>query len=497
MLLQTAEVHRALDYLKSQNYQGLAIGILSKRDLCILEGTRKENESYTYSDCHDRCSQGECEYFHGPPLTLPQGAYTLEDIKSASLELKSCAYYSSRSLIESSSLLVTTIGYFLTHKSDFLYPDKTLVFENCDKLDEFISDSLSIHLNNKILTQVLRNIRTLNTSSESLNTSFSFIKPVAPPANLPIPGSLRKSQHFLSIAKLICVFLRKQLRTKEPSVCSAAGLLFQMAKHAHLSVDQLQWLSMRCWHLLSAQRSIQKHRGLQIVCNFVSLISLRPQGFSIVVEPYTEGQKYSPVLQLSCFDVRFYMQDLVSTYKKLIISIRGRCTPVFQKVLGVDLEVVLSPAEPCLDKVCSLMLTKGSDQLSVSAEYEERDSSGIMRNYGELLAELNEIVPDSIVCYFPNFHHLEQALLKWNETGLLYRLMAQKLVFFESEDLSETMRMLQHFKLACTSSRGAVLLALSNGFVSSSFNEEGPFKRCVVIFGVPVSDVLTLSLIHI
>ena len=58
------------------------------------------------------------------------------------------------------------------------------------------------------------------------------------------------------------------------------------------------------------------------------------------------------------------------------------------------------------------MLTKGSDQLFVTTKVEEKTDDGIMRNYGELLLELSDIIPDGIVGFFPEWQVLENYIIK-------------------------------------------------------------------------------------
>jgi len=55
----------------------------------------------------------------------------------------------------------------------------------------------------------------------------------------------------------------------------------------------------------------------------------------------------------------------------------------------------------------------------VSSKYDERDNQGNVRNYGTMLTELSQIVPDGMVCFFTSYKYMEHILIKWSEMGVL------------------------------------------------------------------------------
>jgi DNA excision repair protein ERCC-2 len=80
------------------------------------------------------------------------------------------------------------------------------------------------------------------------------------------------------------------------------------------------------------------------------------------------------------------------------------------------------------------VMTKGADQLEVCSKYDQRENTGVVRNYGSLLVEMSAIVPDGVLCYFPSFKYLEFVIVKWNESGILQRILDNKLIFVETKD---------------------------------------------------------------
>jgi len=69
-----------------------------------------------------------------------------------------------------------------------------------------------------------------------------------------------------------------------------------------------------------------------------------------------------------------------------------------------------------------MIVTKGADQQTVSTKFDEREKPGNIRNYGSLLVELCQTVPDGIVCFFISYKYMEYVIVKWNEMGILSKI---------------------------------------------------------------------------
>jgi len=132
-----------------------------------------------------------------------------------------------------------------------------------------------------------------------------------------------------------------------------------------------------------------------------------------------------------------------------------------------------------------LVVTRGSDQVTISSQYEVRNDLAVVRNFGNLLVELSGIVPDGIVCFFTSYLYMEQIVAMWNEMGLLNGVLTNKLIFVETPDAVESSLALQNYKKACDSGRGAVLLSVARGKVSEGIDFDNHYGRCVILYGIP------------
>lgn len=55
----------------------------------------------------------------------------------------------------------------------------------------------------------------------------------------------------------------------------------------------------------------------------------------------------------------------------------------------------------------------------MSSKFSERDNQGKIRNYGTLIVELSQTVPDGLICYFTSYKFMEHLLVQWNDMKIL------------------------------------------------------------------------------
>lgn len=400
--------------------------------------------------------------------------------------------------------------------------DSILIFEEGINLDTCFIDYCSVNIDLQLLASALRGLKELSDQinsvlynevnySESLSSFYEACKKgtlkefinyetqynnLAFPDRLlssAVPGNIRKPQHFVKYIKSVIVYFRQYLRTKEPNIQSCYGFLHKLNTATLINIESLQYYSIliNCLYNALPFKLNEDLISLACICDFCSLVSLYPEYYSIVFEPYPDTSNYiNPVLQLSCNSSLKFFNDIVTRFSSTVI-LTSSCTPseIYKKLLGLDLEVLTYTRT---DKICPLILTKGSDQLYVSTKSEEKIDDGVMRNYGELLLEISDVVPDGVVAFFPEWTVLQNYIIKWNESGLIYRLLDNKIVLIEIPE--KEFLVLDNFKKACESGRGAVLLAVSRGKISEYLHLYGNHIKSIIILGVPQPNILSRAL---
>lgn len=74
----------------------------------------------------------------------------------------------------------------------------------------------------------------------------------------------------------------------------------------------------------------------------------------------------------------------------------------------------------------------------MTTKWEAREDVAVIRNYGQLLLEFANVVPDGIVCFFTSYLYLESVVASWYEQGIIDNLQKKKLLFIETQDAAET-----------------------------------------------------------
>jgi DNA excision repair protein ERCC-2 len=73
----------------------------------------------------------------------------------------------------------------------------------------------------------------------------------------------------------------------------------------------------------------------------------------------------------------------------------------------------------------------------------------VVRNYGQLLVEIANIVPDGVVCFFTSYLYLESVVASWYDQGVVDSLQRNKLLFIETQDAAETSLALLNYIRVC------------------------------------------------
>ena len=236
--------------------------------------------------------------------------------------------------------------------------------------------------------------------------------------------------------------------------------------------------------------NIDEYRPLNLVANLASLISTYYKGFVVIVEPYPDGQLRhdpDPLLQFYCMDASLATQPVFAKFRNVILT-SGTISPmeIYPRILNFTPRIMKAfQIHLPRNAIRPVILTKGADQLPVSSKFDERENTGVVRNYGSLLIELSGIVPDGMVCFFTSYKYMEHVIVKWNEMGILQKVLENKLIFIETKDNLETVLALENYKQACDNGRGAVFFSIARGKVSEGVDFAGHYGRAVVVFGIP------------
>eukprot|EP01132_Coremiostelium_polycephalum_P004981 gene4981-6202_t len=536
----TEEARRVLAYRNSELGESapktLCMAMSSRRNLCIHPRVSEERDGKLVdSKCRDLTSpwvrenqnSEKCKVFenfesNGQEILL-EGVYSLDDLKEYGYKNGYCPYFLSRHLINFANIVIFSYQYLLDPKiasliSNSFPTNSVVVFDEAHNIDNVCINSLSINIDNRVLDASSKNITKINkelervkkedekrlrdeyrrlvdglarsgtTQSEQLSADPVLPNDVIQEA---VPGNIRKAEHFISLIRRVVDYLKSRLKSQMVISESPMAFLQNLYHTTQISARTLRFCSARLSSLLRTLKisDISAFSGISLIADFATLVGTYNNGFLIIIEPYDQKSpnQFEPIFQFCCLDASIGMKPVFEKYRSVIIT-SGTISPLemYTKILNFRPTIVerlpMSLSRNC---ICPCILTRGSDQISISTKFEVRSDTAVIRNYGSLLVEVSAIVPDGVICFFTSYSYMEQIVSVWNEMGLLNNVLANKLIFVETSDPAESALALQNYKKACDSGRGAVLLSVARGKVSEGIDFDNQYGRCVILYGIP------------
>ena len=491
------------------------------------------------------CNYFEAYDNEGVDTVMPSGIYDLDELRNWGRKKGWCPYYLTRRAINHANILVFNYQYMLDPKvakmvSKELEQESIVVFDEAHNLDNICIEALSVEITSPSLDKASRSLARLSrevarmkeTNASRLRQEYNSLVeglveqgllPGAPGQNPPhsrqgsaaaadqrlgsmlplssdivnesIPGNIRRAEHFVAFLKKLVEHLKRRLAsgaslTEEGGVVSESPLRFlhHLRQDTNLEAAPLKFCYTRLSSLLRTLEvsNLDEFSYLSDVADFATLLATYREGiakFAVIMEPGAT----EPRLQLACLDASLAIEPVFKRFSSVVIT-SGTLSPIelYPKLLKFEPTVSesfsMSTFRPC---ICPLIVSRGSDQTQISTRFQDRENKNIVRNYGALMVDLCDNIPDGIVAFFTSYSYLESVVLEWHKMNILDDIKKKKLIFIETKDVMETSLALSNFRKACDCGKGAVFLSVARGKVSEGINFDRHYGRAVVLFGVP------------
>lgn len=89
---------------------------------------------------------------------------------------------------------------------------------------------------------------------------------------------------------------------------------------------------------------------------------------------------------------------------------------------------------------------------------------------------------------------MENIVCKWDDMGIMRKILEHKLIYVETKDLNSSVIALENYRKSCDCGRGAVFLSIARGKVAEGVDFQGHYGRCVVVVGIPFQYTLSRTL---
>lgn len=482
------------------------------------EQQQAKPELYQLCEFHENMNDIESHDY------VPNGVYSFDALVDYCKDRRTCPYFTVRRMISYCNVIIYSYHYLLDPKiaervSKELSKDLIIIFDEAHNIDNVCIESLLLDLTEDSLKRATRGANRLNDEVETLRAQdleklqneyeklveglrqadvdkqeeLFMANPTLPQDLLEdaVPGNIRKAEHFVLFLKRFIEYLKTRMKVLHVISETPLSFLQHLKELTFIDKKPLRFCSERLSLLV---RTLQLHdiedfSALKDVATFATLVATYDTGFQIILEPYeAEGSSVpNPILHFSCLDASIAIKPVFDRFLSVIIT-SGTISPLdmYPKMLNFQTVIQESYAMTLARRsFLPMIVTKGSDQVSISSRFEIRNDPSVVRNYGSLLIEFSKITPDGMVVFFPSYLYMELIISMWQTMGVLDEVWKYKLILVETPDAQETSVALDTYRKACSNGRGAVLLSVARGKVSEGIDFDHHYGRTVLMIGIP------------
>ncbi|CAH3122190.1 unnamed protein product [Porites lobata] len=539
------ELKVLLEYYEKETGQRpkiLGLGLSSRKNLCIhpeviaeREGKKVDGKCLSLTASYIRLKHKEdksvpvCSFYesfdaHGKEEKLSPGVYNLDDLRTVGSKKGWCPYFLARHAIYHANVVVYSYHYLLDPKiadlvSKELEKTSVVVFDEAHNIDNVCIESMSVtisrrtldrsHANVESLARTIKNIKErdanrlreeynklvqgLRDASTARETDTVLSNPVLPDEILEeaVPGNIRQAGHFVNFMRRFIEYLKTRLRVQHVVQETPPSFLQHILQQVCIERKPLRFCAERLSSLLHTLElpDVQDYGPLTLIANFATLVSTYNKGFTLIIEPFDDRTPTipNPILHFSCMDASIAVKPVFDRFQSVVIT-SGTLSPIdmYPKILDFR-PVTMATFTMTLARIClcPMIVGRGNDQVAITTKFETRDDMSVIRNYGNLLAEMSAVVPDGIVCFFTSYQYMEAVVSIWHDQGIISNIQRNKLLFIETQDAAETSLALHNYQKACENGRGAILLSVARGKVSEGIDFDHHYGRAVIMFGIP------------
>ncbi|KAK0626137.1 hypothetical protein B0T14DRAFT_94455 [Immersiella caudata] len=525
---------------REEDFRGL--GLTSRKNLCLHPSVKREKSgsvvdarcrSLTAGFVKEKKEKGEdvdvCIYHDNldllePHNLIPNGVWTLDGLLRYGEQRKQCPYFTARRMMQFCNVIIYSYHYLLDPKiaervSKDLSKDCIVVFDEAHNIDNVCIESLSTDITEDSLRRATRGAQNLEAKINDMRDSDEkklqdeyeklveglrgadegrqedafMSNPVLPDDLLKeaVPGNIRRAEHFVSFLRRFIEYLKTRMKVRQVISETPESFLTHLKEYTFIEKKPLRFCAERLTSLVRTLEltNIEDYQPLQEVATFATLVATYEKGFLLILEPYESdtAEVPNPVLHFTCLDAAIAIKPVFDRFSSVVIT-SGTISPLemYPKMLGFNTVVQESYSMTLARKsFLPMIVTRGSDQASISTSFQVRNEPSVVRNYGSLLTEFARITPDGMVVFFPSYLYMESIISMWQGMGILDEVWKHKLILVETPDAQETSLALETYRTACCKGRGAVMLCVARGKVSEGIDFDHHYGRTVLCIGVP------------
>jgi chromosome transmission fidelity protein 1 len=146
----------------------------------------------------------------------------------------------------------------------------------------------------------------------------------------------------------------------------------------------------------------------------------------------------------------------------------------------------------------TVALGVGPNQIKLNYTFQNRNNSSLIEETGRTIANLCQVVPGGVVCFFPSYDYENLLFTHWSKSGLLKSIESKgKRVFREPKQSNLVQSTLADYSRSIgsvNSKKGALLMCVVGGKMSEGINFSDDLGRGVIVVGLPYANKNSIEL---
>jgi len=439
-----------------------AVALASRQNLCLNDACKLLPPFEAVEACRILRQTHRCPYktrFNYSSLKLPLILSTRRLILYGR-KRNLCPYFLSREAAKDSTVVVAPYQYIFNEairiKVGLDIIGKILIFDEAHNADKIGQEVLSDTISERGLHNARRELDLLDYSSDFIEKLLDYLD-----RNVSEKPVLKSgSEFFEDLEKFLDEDLSSIIDFYTPIV------------------DEI-----REYKLSQGQVPVCYLNGL---LNFLSLVESSERDRYVTI--YRRSKSGLKIIEYRCLDPSLAIKPVIKESSSALIM-SGTLSPMdyFTEILGLseaECRTYSAIAKP--ENVHTYIDT------SISTRFQERNEE-TLRIYGERIANLIKKVPNGVLIFFPQRAFMKQALEIWLKSGFIKKkgkdlFLNEKRLFEEGKSARENARIVNEYKKATKTKRGAVLFAVFRGRNSEGSNFPYEEARGIFNVGLPYAD---------
>ncbi|ORY28694.1 DNA repair helicase [Neocallimastix californiae] len=391
--------------------------------------------------------------------------YDIEELASLGIMHENCPYYGSRSASKMAQIITLPYNLLIQKSSrealGLNLKDSIIIFDEAHNIIDTITNTYSFMLDSEM---IVRAISDINQYLEKYKNRL-------------------KGKNIMYIQQILVILnafqnyilnFKKEISGKKSYLSTINEFLIK------LNIDHLNLLKIKKY--LETSRLPQKLLGF--TKKYINKISKEEddndEELSRHVSPLMVVENFIFTLSNQNKDGRILIYE--ESFKSLVEEARtvvlagGTLEPISDFIeqlfpyLEKDKEIVHYSYDHVIDSssLLTMIIEKGPIGTPFLFNYENRNNPKILKELGQLILNVVNVIPDGIVIFFPSYLYLNEVYEFWDKNNYLKQIENKKKIFKEPKNSKLVEKTLNNYSEEIKNGRnkGAVLLCVVGGKMS-------------------------------